>query len=103
MTTKRILLAILLVPLTIFLIAFILANRQSVTLTIDPFQTSSEHFTYQAPLFVWLFIFLGLGILLSSIIHWLAQYHSRKALKKNKAELEKLKILIAKKLDITEL
>lgn len=103
MTTKRILLAIILVPLTIFLIAFTLANRQLVTLTIDPFQTNYEHLTYQAPLFVWLFIFLGLGVLLSSIIHWLTQYQYRKNLKKHKAELEQLKMLIANKLDTTEL
>ncbi|AQX20573.1 Protein of unknown function (DUF1049) [Bartonella sp. WD16.2] len=101
MTTKRILLAIILVPLTIFLIAFTVANRQIVTLTLDPFRTNSESFTYQAPFFVWLFIFLALGILLSSAVHWFIQRQYRKALKKSKAEFEKLKTSIAKNLNIT--
>ncbi|WP_336287615.1 MULTISPECIES: LapA family protein [unclassified Bartonella] len=95
MTTKRILLAIILVPPTVLLIAFIIANRQMVTLTLDPFRTNSESFTYQAPLFIWLFIFFGLGILLGSIINWFACHKCRKALKESKAELEKLKISIA--------
>ncbi|MBX4335284.1 lipopolysaccharide assembly protein LapA domain-containing protein [Bartonella raoultii] len=95
MALKRILFAIILVFPTAFLIAFIIANRQMVTLTLDPFQTKSEHFTYQAPFFIWLFIFLGLGILLGSVIHWLTYHKCKKALKKSKAELEKLKMSIA--------
>ncbi|WP_317992504.1 LapA family protein [Bartonella gliris] len=95
MTTKRILLAIILVPITALLIAFIVANRQIVTLTLDPFRISSENFIYQAPLFIWLFIFFGLGVLLGSIINWFAYRKCKKALKESKAELEKLKMSIA--------
>lgn len=95
MTTKRIILAIVLVTITVLLIAFIIANRQIVTLTLDPFRINSENFTYQAPLFIWLFIFFGIGILLSSIIHWFTCRKYKKALKESKAELEKLKISIA--------
>ncbi|WP_336278696.1 LapA family protein [Bartonella sp. CB175] len=91
MTTKRTLLAIIFVPFTILLIAFIIANRQMVVLTVDPFRTGSESLTYQAPLFIWLFIFFGLGILLSGIIHWFTCHKCRKNLKESKAELEKLK------------
>ncbi|WP_019220941.1 LapA family protein [Bartonella senegalensis] len=94
MTTKRTVLAIILVPITALLIAFIIANRQIVTLTLDPFRINSENFTYQAPLFIWLFIFFGLGILLSSIMHWFTCHKYKKALKESKAELEKLKMSI---------
>lgn len=91
MTIKRILFAIILLIPTALLLAFIVANRQMVTLTLDPFQTNSENFTYHAPFFIWLFIFFGLGILLGSLINWFAYHKCKKALKKNKAELEKLK------------
>ncbi|WP_455481990.1 LapA family protein [Bartonella sp. B35(2025)] len=94
MTTKRILLAIILIPPTVLLVAFILANRQMVTLTLDPFQTSFESFTYKAPLFIWLFIFFGLGVLLGSIINWFAYHRCKKKLKESRAELEKLKMSI---------
>ncbi|WP_332065243.1 LapA family protein [Bartonella sp. CB189] len=91
MITKRILLAIILVPLAILLIAFIMANRQMVILTINPFRINSENFTYQAPLFIWLFVFFSLGVLLSGIISWFTCMKCKKALKESKAELEKLK------------
>ncbi|GAA5104427.1 LapA family protein [Bartonella jaculi] len=94
MTTKRILLAIILVPITALLIAFIVANRQIVTLTLDPFRISSENFIYQAPLFIWLFVFFALGILLGRIINWCAYHKCKKALKESKTELEKLKMSI---------
>ncbi|EJF85148.1 LapA family protein [Candidatus Bartonella washoeensis] len=95
MTTKRILLAIILLPITVVLIAFIVVNRQIVTLTLDPFRISSENFTYQAPFFIWLFIFFGFGVLLGSIINWFSYHKCKKALKESKAELEKLKMSIA--------
>ncbi|AQX19046.1 MULTISPECIES: LapA family protein [Bartonella] len=97
MIIKRFLLAVILAPITAFLIGFIVANRQVVILTLNPFQNNSEHFTYQAPLFVWLFTFFCFGLLLSSIINWFAQYKNRKALKESKAQIEKLKISIANK------
>ncbi|MCL6229055.1 LapA family protein [Bartonella bilalgolemii] len=103
MIIKRFLLAVILVPITAFLIGFIVANRQTVTLTLYPFQNNSEYFTYQAPLFVWLFIFFCFGILLSSITNWFAQHKNRKALKESKTEIEKLKISIANKSNITAL
>ncbi len=91
MTIKRFFLAIILVILTAFLLAFIVTNRQIVTLTLDPFRISSGNFTYHAPLFIWLFIFFGLGILLGSLTNWRAYHKCKKNLKKSKAELEKLK------------
>ncbi len=97
MIIKRFFLAVILAPITAFLIGFIVANRQVVILTLNPFQNNSEHFTYQAPLFVWLFTFFCFGLLLSSIINWFAQYKNRKALKESKAQIEKLKISIANK------
>ncbi|EJF76511.1 LapA family protein [Bartonella birtlesii] len=91
MTFKRILFIIILVIPTALLVAFIVANRQMVTLTLDLFQTNSENFTYHAPFFIWLFIFFGLGVLLGSLSNWFAYHKCKKALKKSNAELEKLK------------
>ncbi|QLC52066.1 LapA family protein [Bartonella alsatica] len=91
MTIKRIIFAIVLMIPTVLLVAFIVANRQMVTLTLDLFQTNSESFTYHAPFFVWLFLFFSLGILLGGLINWLAYYKCKKALKKSNAEFEKLK------------
>lgn len=94
MIIKRILLVIIVVILTAFLLVFIVANRQMVTLTFDPFRISSGNFTYRAPFFIWLFIFFGLGILLGFLINWFSYHKCKKVLKKSKAELENLKMSI---------
>ncbi len=57
MTIKRILLTIIWLIPTVLLVAFIVANRQMVALTLDLFQTNSENFTYNASFSIWLFIF----------------------------------------------
>lgn len=94
MIIKRILLTSISVILTAFLVVFTVANRQIVPLTLDPFRENSESFTYHAPLFIWLFIFFGVGILLGNLIRWFSYHKCKKALKKSEAEIEKLKTSI---------
>ncbi|WP_273753949.1 lipopolysaccharide assembly protein LapA domain-containing protein [Bartonella sp. MM73XJBT.G] len=94
MIIKRIILTSIGVIITAFLVVFIVANRQMVPLTLDPFRENSESFTYHAPLFIWLFIFFGLGVLLGNLIRWFSYHKCKKALKKSKAEIEKLKMSI---------
>ncbi|MCZ2157801.1 lipopolysaccharide assembly protein LapA domain-containing protein [Bartonella sp. 220] len=94
MIIKRILSVASLVVFTVFLVAFILVNRQIVALTLVPFRINSESFIYHAPFFIWLFFFFGLGILLGILINWFAYHKCKKALKKSSAELEKLKTSI---------
>ncbi|WP_455474156.1 lipopolysaccharide assembly protein LapA domain-containing protein [Bartonella sp. B30(2025)] len=95
MKIRRIFLAIMCIPLIFFLTVFVIANRKMVVLTFNPFQTNPESFTYQAPLFIWLFIFFGLGALLSNILNKYEYRKCKKALKKSKDELEKLKASLA--------
>ncbi|ENN95531.1 putative membrane protein [Bartonella vinsonii subsp. berkhoffii str. Tweed] len=82
MIIKRILSAAAFVIFTVFLVAFILVNRQMVALTLVPFWIKSESFTYHAPFFIWLFLFFGFGLLLGSFIYWIAYHKCKKALKK---------------------
>ncbi|WP_375636397.1 LapA family protein [Bartonella sp. AP152HLJHH] len=94
MIIKRILLTSIGVILAAVLIVFIVANRQMVPLTLDPFRANPESFTYHAPLFIWLFIFFVFGILLGNLIGWFSYHKYKKALKKSEAEIEKLKTSI---------
>ncbi|WP_026088180.1 lipopolysaccharide assembly protein LapA domain-containing protein [Bartonella rattaustraliani] len=94
MVIKHVLLVIIAIILTVFLVVFIIANHQMVTLTLNPFGISSKNFTYNAPFFIWLFIFLGFGVLLGNLTNWFAYYKCKKTLKKSKDELEKLKMSI---------
>ncbi|MHC5306227.1 lipopolysaccharide assembly protein LapA domain-containing protein [Bartonella sp. LJL80] len=101
MNAKRVISLIILIPIAIVLIAFIVANRESVALTLNPFQPGAEGLTYHAPFFVWLFVFLALGILIGGATMWLTQHRFRKALKDTQTELQGLKMDMAKKTDLT--
>ncbi|EJF91041.1 lipopolysaccharide assembly protein LapA domain-containing protein [Bartonella tamiae] len=97
MSAKRIIALIILIPIAVILIAFIVANRQIVALTFNPFQPGSEGLTFYAPLFVWLFSFFIIGILIGGLTVWFTQHRFRKALKDTQTELQGLKLDIAKK------
>ncbi|WP_412057246.1 lipopolysaccharide assembly protein LapA domain-containing protein [Bartonella sp. DGB2] len=97
MTVKRILAAIILVPLAILLIAFIIENRAPVALTLNLFGLGGSDFNYEAPLFIWLFLFLILGLLIGGATIWLSQHKYRKALKHCQAELQSIKMQATKR------
>ena len=60
---KRIIAVVVLVPLAVIIIALSVANRHSVSLTLDPFHPGNPALSYSAPLFVWLFAALFLGLI----------------------------------------
>lgn len=70
---------LVLVPLCALLIAFALANRQLVTLNINPFVAPLDPAAgYGIPLFVVLFVVLLIGVLLGGIATWFAQGSHRR-------------------------
>lgn len=101
MTLKQIVSLIILIPVGVILIGFIIANRASVMLSLNPFESAGDNLTYHAPLFVWLFLFLALGIIIGGITVWFTQHRFRKALKDTQTELQGLKMAVAKKSDLT--
>ncbi|WP_297322678.1 LapA family protein [uncultured Bartonella sp.] len=101
MTLKQIVSLIVLIPVGVILICFIIANRASVMLSLDPFDNGAGNLTYHAPLFVWLFLFLAIGIIIGGLTVWLTQHRFRKALKDTQAELQGLKLNAARKADLT--
>ncbi|MFD1198359.1 lipopolysaccharide assembly protein LapA domain-containing protein [Brucella gallinifaecis] len=90
MAAKRIVTIVIFVPLAIILIALSVANRQSIGLTIDPFNPGNPALTYQAPLFIWLFGALILGALIGAAVTWLAQGKHRRRNRAYKKETSQL-------------
>ncbi len=78
---------VLLIPAAIILIALSVANRAPVTLTIDPFTANNPLLSFSAPLFVFLFGALLIGLLLGSLVTWMAQGRNRRAAKVANAEV----------------
>ncbi|SMQ85846.1 Protein of unknown function [Devosia lucknowensis] len=72
---------LVLVPLCALLIAFALANRQLVSINVNPFVQPVEGDTagYGIPLFVVLYVVLLVGVLLGGVASWFAQGAHRRS------------------------
>src|SRR5689334_25415629 len=65
--------AVVVIPLAAIIIAFAVANRQWVTLSFDPFSSTTLAFAATMPLFVLVFIVFILGVSVGGIAAWLLQ------------------------------
>lgn len=89
--TRRFIALIIFVPLAVILIALSVANRAAVSLTLDPFSTNNPSLTYSAPLFIWLFGALALGVILGAFATWLAQGRYRKSARRSQKEAAQIR------------
>ena len=88
---RRIVTAIIVVPLAAVIIAFAVANRQTVTVSFDPFSATSPAYAATLPLFAVIFAFLILGVLIGGIAAWLRQSKWRRAARQYEAEAHALR------------
>jgi len=79
MSFKRLITLIILIPIALLLIAFIIANREMMVLEFSPFAQAGVNWQVRAPVFLFLFIFLGAGVVLGSVTTWIGQHKYRKA------------------------
>ena len=75
---KKIVNLLVLLPVGIILIIFCVANRQLVTLAFNPFRPEDQVLSLSAPLFVFLFVTLIVGMVIGSAATWLTQGRHRK-------------------------
>ena len=75
---KKIINLLILLPVGIILIIFCVANRQLVTLAFNPFRPEDQVLALSAPLFVFLFAMLIIGMVVGSLATWLTQGRHRK-------------------------
>jgi uncharacterized integral membrane protein len=80
--------AIVLVPIAIIAIAFAVANRHSVTISLDPFSAGEPAYALSGPLFLVIFVLLMAGIVIGGIATWLGQVRYRKAARRAQAEID---------------
>ena len=86
----RFLKLLVLAPVAGVLVLFGVANRQPVTLLLDPFAQAGSGLTLTLPLFVFFFAVLGVGIIIGYVAAWLAQGKHRKAERQLKRECDRL-------------
>jgi uncharacterized integral membrane protein len=70
---RKIATAIVLVPLAIIILGFAVANRQTVTVSFDPFDATHPAYAASLPLFVLILILVIFGVILGGIVSWLRQ------------------------------
>ena len=78
--------------LAIVVLAFTFANRQSVSVSFDPFASGdAAAFAIAAPLFLLLMAALTLGVVIGGAAVWLSQGRFRRAARQNRAEVQRLR------------
>lgn len=75
---KRIVNVLILIPIAIVLIVLSVANRQSVTLALNPFRPEDSVLSVTAPFFVYLFLAVIFGLVVGSLATWFTQGKHRK-------------------------
>lgn len=75
---KKIVNILVLIPVGIVLIVLSVANRQSVTLALNPFRPEDSVLSVNAPFFVYLFLAVILGMVIGSLATWFTQGKYRK-------------------------
>jgi hypothetical protein len=66
------------------------ANRQSVTVSFDPFSAISPDYATTLPLFALIFVLLILGVLVGGVAAWIGQTRWRRTARKLDGEVRVL-------------
>lgn len=70
---RKIVTAVIVVPLAAIIVAFAVANRQTVTVSFDPFSSAAPAYAATMPLFVLIFALAILGVIVGGAAAWLRQ------------------------------
>ena len=87
---RKIVTAVILVPLAIVIVAFAVANRPMVTVSLDPFDATAPAAALTVPLFVLIFILVIFGVVVGGVAAWLRQSKWRAAARRAETENHEL-------------
>jgi uncharacterized integral membrane protein len=80
-----------LVPLALILVLFAIANRETVVVSFDPFDSTAPAYAAQLPLFVLILLLLIIGVIIGGVAAWLRQHKWRRAARQHEAENRRLR------------
>jgi uncharacterized integral membrane protein len=87
---RKIVTAVIVVPLAVIIIAFAVANRQAVTVSFDPFSSAAPAYAATLPLFVLVFILVILGVIVGGVAAWLRQSKWRRLARRLESDVRDL-------------
>jgi len=88
---RRVVAAIVLVPLAIIIVAFAVANRHLVTVSFDPFGGGEPAASVTLPLFALIIVLLIIGVAIGGFASWLRHGKWRGAARRFERELGQLR------------
>ena len=89
---RKIVTVVLLVPLAVILIGLAVANRQTVTVSFDPFDAANPAYAASLPLFILILILVIFGVILGGVAAWLRQARWRWAARRAEKENQELRL-----------
>ena len=87
---RKLVTALILVPLAIVLVAFAVANRQTVVVSFDPFDQAHPAFTLAMPLFALILALVVGGVIVGGAAAWLRQSKWRRTARLAQAQAREL-------------
>lgn len=87
---RKIVTAAILIPLAIIIVAFAVANRQAVTVSLDPFDAVNPAYSVTLPLFLIVFAILIVGVVVGGVAAWLRQASWRRAARRLDNEVRQM-------------
>jgi len=88
---RKIVTAIVLIPLAVVIVMFAVANRQIIAVSFDPFNSAQPAYALKMPLFILIFGLVGIGVLVGGIAAWLKQHKWRVRARHAEAEARDLR------------
>ena len=88
---RKFITAFILIPLGVVIVMFAVANREVITVSFDPFDSVKPAFAAKMPLFILIFVLIGLGVLIGGIAAWLKQHKWRIRARRAEADVRRLR------------
>jgi uncharacterized integral membrane protein len=89
---RKIITALILVPLGLVLLVFMVANRHAVTVSLDPFGSDAPALSATLPLFLVILLCLLTGVVVGGTATWLNQGRWRRAARRLDDDARSLRI-----------
>jgi uncharacterized integral membrane protein len=88
---RKIVAAVILIPLAIVIVAFAVANRQMVTVSFDPFSSGLPASSLSLPLFVLVIGLVIVGVLIGGAASWLRHGNLRRTARRFERDIRELR------------
>ena len=92
---RKIVAAVILIPLAVVIVAFAVANRQIVTVSLDPFNSEHPATSLDLPLFALVIGLLIVGVVIGGAASWLRHGHLRRTARRFERDIRELRSELA--------